>query len=120
MLFGLSNATSVFQAFINKVFRDMLGWGVVVYIDDILVYSADCVQHVSLVRSVLRRLLEHDLYVKQEKCLFFQQSMSFLGYLISTAGVEMEEQHVGAVRSWPIPSSEMEGISQMHFEEQYF
>lgn len=75
-----------------------------VYIDRILVYSADCPQHVSLVRSVLGRLLEHDLYVKQEKCLFFQQSVSFLGYLISTEGVEMEEQCVSAVRPWPIPN----------------
>ena len=64
MPFGLSNAPSVFQAFINKVFRDMLGRGVGVYIDDILVYSADLTQHVSLVRSVLGRLLEHELYFK--------------------------------------------------------
>jgi hypothetical protein len=56
------------------------------------------------VRSALGRLLEHDLYVKQEKCLFFQQSVSFSGYLISTEGVEMEEQCVSAVRSWPIPN----------------
>jgi hypothetical protein len=61
----LSNAPSVFQAFINEVLQDMLGQGVVVYIDKILVYSADHVQHVSLVRYVPRRLLAHDLYAKQ-------------------------------------------------------
>ena len=65
-----------------------------VYIDDILIYSATRAEHVSLVRRVLGRLLEHDLYVKAEKCLFFQQSVSFLGYRISTSGVEMESDRL--------------------------
>ena len=60
------------------------------YIDDILMYSATRTEHVSLVRRVLGQLLEHDLYVKAEKCLCFQQSVSFLGYRISTSRVEME------------------------------
>ncbi|KAK6316198.1 hypothetical protein J4Q44_G00137220 [Coregonus suidteri] len=64
----------------------MQGQGVVVYIDDILVYSPTRVEHVALVRRVLRRLLEHDLYVKAEKCLFFQESVSFLGYQLSASG----------------------------------
>jgi hypothetical protein len=62
--------------------------GLVVYIDDILICSATQAEHVSLVRKVLGRLLEHDLYVKAEKCMFLQQSVSFLGYRISTSGVE--------------------------------
>ncbi|XP_064800883.1 uncharacterized protein LOC135519576 [Oncorhynchus masou masou] len=83
----------------------MLGHCVVVYIDNILVYSTTREQHVSHGRSVLERLIGHHLYAKAEKCLFFQQAVSFLGYLISTAGVEMEEQRVSAVRSWPVPSN---------------
>ncbi|XP_023869643.1 uncharacterized protein [Salvelinus sp. IW2-2015] len=59
----------------------------------------------SHVRSVLERLIGHPLYSKAEKCLFFQQAVSFLGYRISTARVEMEEQRVNAVRSWPVPSN---------------
>ena len=66
MTFGLTNPPSVFQAFISKVFQDMLGWGIVVYVDYILVSSADRAQHVSLVSAVLGRLLEHNLYVKQD------------------------------------------------------
>ena len=77
--YGLTNAPSVFQAFINKVFRDMLGRCIVVYIDDILVYSTTREQHVSHVRSVLERLIGHHLYAKVYKCLFFQQAVSFLG-----------------------------------------
>jgi hypothetical protein len=90
MPYGLINAPSVFQAFVDEIFRDLHGQGVVVYIDDILIYTATCADHVSLVHRVLGRLLEHDLYVKAEKCLFFQQSVSFLGYRISTSWVEME------------------------------
>ena len=67
MSYGLMNAPSVFQAFVDEIFRDLHGQGVVVYIDDILIYSATSAEHVSLVRRVLGRLLEHDLYVKAEK-----------------------------------------------------
>jgi hypothetical protein len=66
----------------------------VVFIDDILIYSSTRAKYVSLVRRVLVRLLEHDLYVKAEKCLFFQQAVSFLGYRISTSGVEMESDRI--------------------------
>jgi hypothetical protein len=60
----------VFQSFVEEIFRDLHRQGVVVYFDDILIYSATRAEHVSLVRRVLGRLLEHDLYVKAEKCLF--------------------------------------------------
>ena len=75
-----------------------------VYIDDILIYATTHAGHVSLVRRVLGRLLEHDLYVKAEKCLFFQQAVSFLGYRISTSGVEMESDCISAVHNLPTPT----------------
>jgi hypothetical protein len=71
-----------------------------VYIDDILMYSATGAEH-----KVLGRLLAHDLYVKAEKRLFFQQSVSFLGHRISTSGVEMESDRIAAVRNWPTPTT---------------
>ena len=76
-----------------------------IIIDDILIYSATRAEHVSLVRRLLGRLLEHDLYVNAEKCLFFQQSISFLGYRISTSGVEMDGERISAVRNWPTPTT---------------
>uniref|UniRef100_A0A4W5QR03 ribonuclease H n=1 Tax=Hucho hucho TaxID=62062 RepID=A0A4W5QR03_9TELE len=105
MPYGLMNAPSVFQAFVDDIFRDLHRQGVVVYIDDILIYSATRAEHVYLARRVLGRQLEHDLYVKAEKCLFFQQSVSFLGYRISTSGVEMESDRISAVRNWPTPTT---------------
>ena len=76
-----------------------------VYIDDVLIYSATRAEHVSLVHRLLGRLLEHDLYVKAEKCLFFQQSVSILGHRISMSGVEMDSDRIAAVRNWLTPTT---------------
>uniref|UniRef100_A0A3B3BMY4 Gypsy retrotransposon integrase-like protein 1 n=1 Tax=Oryzias melastigma TaxID=30732 RepID=A0A3B3BMY4_ORYME len=105
MPFGLCNAPSVFQAFVNDVFRDLLNKFVIVYIDDILVYSDTLEEHVSHVRQVLQRLIAHRLYAKQEKCEFHQTSISFLGYVISAQGVAMDQGKVDAVLQWPQPKS---------------
>ncbi len=86
MPFGLVNSPSVFQAFINDVFRDMLGQWAIVYMDDILIYSDTFDSHVQHVRAVLRRLIDHQLYAKMEKCEFHQTLTSFLGYIISADG----------------------------------
>uniref|UniRef100_A0A4W5K0J5 Gypsy retrotransposon integrase-like protein 1 n=1 Tax=Hucho hucho TaxID=62062 RepID=A0A4W5K0J5_9TELE len=119
MPYGLMNAPSVFQAFVDEIFRDLHGQGVVVYIDDILIYSATRAEHVSLVRRVLGRLLEHDLYFKAEKCLFFQQSVSFLGFRISTSGVEMESDRISVVRNWPTPTTVKEVQRFLGFANYY-
>ena len=79
MPYGLKNAPAVFQSFVDEILRDLHGKGVIVYIDDILIYSATRAAHVSLVRKVLGRLLEHDLYVKAEKCVVSKPAVSFLG-----------------------------------------
>ncbi|KAI4874604.1 hypothetical protein NFI96_006457, partial [Prochilodus magdalenae] len=105
MSFGLRNAPSVFQAFINDVLRDMLGHFVIAYIDDILIYSPDLPTHVRHVRRVLSRLLENHLYVKGKKCEFHLGSVSFLGYVISPEGVVMDDRIVDAVANWPAPRS---------------
>ncbi len=105
MPFGLSNSPSVFQAFINDVFRDMLNRWVIVYIDDILIYSDSYKDHVKHVRVVLQRLIAHQLYAKTEKCEFHQSTVSFLGYVISSGGVAMDERKMRAVVNWPRPHS---------------
>uniref|UniRef100_A0A8K9WXI5 Gypsy retrotransposon integrase-like protein 1 n=1 Tax=Oncorhynchus mykiss TaxID=8022 RepID=A0A8K9WXI5_ONCMY len=119
MPYGLKNAPAVFQSFVDEILRDLLGQGVVVYIDDILIYSATRAAHVSLVRKVLGRLLEHDLYCKAEKCEFFKQSVSFLGYRISTSGVVMEDDRVTAVRNWPTPTTVKEVQRFLGFANYY-
>ncbi len=101
MPFGLANSPSVFQAFMNDIFCDMLDRWVIVYIDDILIYSDTQEEHVRHVRSVLKRLLQHQLYVKAEKCEFHQTNTSFLGYVISQDGMSMDDKKVQAVLDWP-------------------
>ncbi len=105
MPFGLVNSPAVFQSFINDVFRDMLDHYVIVYIDDILVYSETLQEHVQHVRSVLQRLIKYQLYAKLEKCEFHTTSVAFLGYVISQEGVAMDESKVHAVLNWPLPST---------------
>ena len=91
MPFGLVNAPSVFQAFVNEVLCEYLGKCVNVYIDDILVYSSDLGEHVKHVRQVLNKLLKNRLYVKLEKCEFHKTEVQFLGYRVSSQGVQMDE-----------------------------
>ncbi len=105
MPFGLANSPSVFQAFMNDIFRDMLDRWVIVYIDDILIYSDTQEEHIRHVRSVLKRLLQHQLYVKGEKCEFHRTNTSFLGYIISQDGVSMDDKKVQAVLDWPQPQT---------------
>ncbi len=105
MPFGLSISPAVFQSFINDVFRDMLNRQVVVYIDDIPIYSDTLEDHVQHVRAVLQRLIQYQLFAKIEKCDFHQTSISFLGYIISPGGVAMDEGKVKAVVEWPRPTT---------------
>ncbi len=105
MPFGLVNSPSVFQSFINDVFRDMLDHYVIVYINDILIYSETLQEHIQHVRSVLQRLIKYQLYAKLEKCEFHTTSVTFLGYIISQEGVAMDESKVHAVLNWPLPSN---------------
>ncbi len=105
MPFRLANSPSVFQSFINEVFRDMLNRWVIVYIDDILIYSTSLEDHIKQVREVLRRLIDHQLYAKAEKCEFHQESVSFLGYVISSGGVAMDDKKIHSVVNWLQPTT---------------
>ncbi len=105
MPFGLANAPAVFQSFINEIFRDMLNQYVIVYIDDILIYSKSEDEHIKHVQTILSRLQEHQLFVKAEKCEFHVQHTTFLGYHISHHGVEMDNSKIHAVTEWPQPST---------------
>ncbi|KAL0177702.1 hypothetical protein M9458_026596, partial [Cirrhinus mrigala] len=105
MSYGLVNAPSVFQNFIHEVLREFLHRFVIVYIDDILIYSRSEAEHRHHVAEVLQKLREHQLYLKAEKCSFHQPSIHFLGYIIDRHGVRMDEGKVEAVISWPEPKT---------------
>ncbi|KAK3518378.1 hypothetical protein QTP86_003532 [Hemibagrus guttatus] len=92
MPYGLANAPSVFQDFMHEVLRDFLHKFVLVYIDDILIYSRSMADHQRHVMEVLHRLRTYHLFLKAEKCLFHQPSVQFLGYVIDRSGVRMDEK----------------------------
>ena len=104
MPFGLTNAPAVFQHFMNDVFRDLLDHTVLIYLDDILIFSEDPSHHTTHVRQVLQRLIKHGLYAKAEKCEFGVDTTEFLGFIISAGGVSMAQNKVDAVLSWPAPT----------------
>ncbi|KAK3570971.1 hypothetical protein QTP86_031258 [Hemibagrus guttatus] len=105
MPYGLANAPSVFQDFIHEVLREFLHRCVLVYIDDILIYSRSLAEHHQHVAEVLGRLREFQLFLKAEKCSFHQPSVQFLGYNISSSGIQMDEGKITAVRDWPAPAT---------------
>ena len=105
MPFGLTNAPAAFQSYINKTLRECLDVFVVVYLDDIVVYSSREEDHEEHVRMVLTALIEAGLYVKLSKCQFSTRKIDFLSYHVSTEGISMEQSRVETILSWPEPQS---------------
>ncbi len=104
MPYGLSNSPSIFQNFMNEIFRDMINRFVLIYIDDILIYSPTMEEHRRHVTQVLQRLRQHHLYLKTEKCEFHKSTIHFLGYIVTPAGVQMDQRKAEAVKNWPQPT----------------
>ena len=100
MPFGLSNSPAVFQALVNDTLRDMLNRFVFVYLDEILIFSKTLLEHILHVRQVLRCLLQSQLYVKIQKHEFHISQVSFLGHIISTAGIQMDPVKIEAAADW--------------------
>src|SRR6187551_743563 len=104
MFFGLTNSPATFQALMNSIFADLIALGkVAVYLDDILIFTKTMEEHRSLVKEVLRRLQEHDLYLRPEKCEFEKEEIEYLGLVISEGQVRMDPAKVKAVREWVTP-----------------
>ena len=105
MPFGLTNAPSYFVDLMNRTFRDFLDKFVVVFIDDILVYSKSEEEHAKHLHLVLSRLRAHNLKAKFTKCTFWQNEVKFLGHIISQHGISVDPNKVMAVQSWNRPKS---------------
>lgn len=105
MPFGLSNAPASFQSLMNEVFQSQLRKSVLVFFDDILVYSTTWTSHLQHLKEVLSLMRQHTLYAKLSKCCFGFTTVDYLGHTISQEGVHMDKSKVRAVLDWPLPQN---------------
>ena len=103
MPFGLTNAPATFQALMNEVLGPFLRRFVLVFFDDILIYSTSWADHLKHVKAVFQLLRQHNLFVKRSKCSFGATSVGYLGHIISEHGVAMDPSKVATVEDWPRP-----------------
>jgi hypothetical protein len=105
MSFGLTNAPAYFMNLMNKVFMDELDKFVIVFIDDILIYSKSVQEHEQHLRVVLEKLRAHKLYAKFSKCEFWLEKVAFLGHIVTIEGVVVGPKKVEAVSNWQQPTN---------------
>jgi len=104
MFFGMMNSPAIFQAIMNEILRDMINEGkVAAFVDNILVETETEEGYDEIVKEVLKRLEENNLYVKPEKCMWKVRKVPFLGVVMGEGKVEMEEKKIGEVLKWPTP-----------------
>jgi transposase InsO family protein len=120
MFFGLTNSPATFQTMMDDIFRDLVAEGVVViYLDDILIFTKTLEEHREVTKRVLELLRQHKLYLKPEKCEFERTSVEYLGLVISHDTVAMDPVKVAGVQDWPEPKSKLEVQSFLGFVNFY-
>ena len=101
--FGLTNAPATFQRLMNDVFRSYLDDFVLVYLDDILIFSRSVEEHKDHLRKVLTTLQQHQLYAQPAKCHFFKDEVAYLGHMVGKGQLRMDPKKVSAVQDWNVP-----------------
>ena len=105
MPFGLMNAPGTFQRIMNQVFFDMLDKNVIVYLDDILIFTKTEAEHKSILNEVFHQLAHYSLFVKESKCALFLHYVQFLGHVVTSEGISVQPGKIDAVRNWPQPKT---------------
>jgi hypothetical protein len=105
MPFGLTNAPAIFQAVMQDIFRPFLDDFVLIYIDDILIFSKTKKDHLKHIQLVLEKLREQQLFAKTSKCDFLTDSVEYLGHIVSAEGIKVDPHKIQAIKDWPIPTN---------------
>jgi Reverse transcriptase (RNA-dependent DNA polymerase) len=103
MPFGLTNVPGGFQGFLNNIFSDLLDVYVIIYLDNILIFSGNKDNHFQHVSKVLKQLRKHGLYANGKKCDFHSKSIDYLGHMIRPTGLQMDPAKVKVIQDWPEP-----------------
>lgn len=111
MPFGLTNAPSTFQLLMNDTLKDIVGKFVLVYLDDILIFSKSVKEHKMHIKIVLDRIRKAKLFAKKKKCHFFKDTVYFLGHKIDKDGIHVDESKVEAMTNWPVPTKPLHAAS---------
>jgi hypothetical protein len=101
MPFSLTNALAIFQAYINKALSGLIDYFVVVYLNDILIYSKPGEDHYTYIRIVIERLRKHKLYAKLSKYFFDVEEVEFLGFIVGFIGVKPDLDRILIIEKWP-------------------
>ena len=108
MPYGLCNSPATFQRLMHSVFREEMNENVLIFLDDIIIYSSTIEEHFERLELVFHRLASHGLKIEPSKCFLFQKSVSYLGQIISTEGISADPEKVDAINEWPVPANAKE------------
>ncbi|GJX96324.1 putative reverse transcriptase domain-containing protein [Tanacetum coccineum] len=108
MPFGLTNAPAVLMDLMNRVCKPYLDKFVIMFIDDILIYSRDKKEHEEHLKTILELLKKEELYAKFSKCEFWIHTVKFLGYMIDNSGIHVDLTKIEAVKNWASPTTPSE------------
>ena len=103
MPFRLTNVPAAFQHFMNDIFGDLLDVCMLVYLDNIPIYSDSEEEHIRHIHEVLHHLQQHNLYACTDKCFFHVQTVKYLGHILSLSGLTMAANKVQVIQDWPEP-----------------
>jgi hypothetical protein len=103
MPFGLTNASAIFQAYINKVLSGLIDYFMVIYLDNILIYSKPGEDYYAYIKIVIERLRKYKLYAKLSKYFFNIEEVEFLGFIVGSIGVKPDPNRILIIKKWPKP-----------------
>ena len=119
MPFGLTNAPATFQRLMKNCLCELhLSW-CIIYLNDIIVFSADPKEHLTRLRGVFAKLAKAGLRLKPSKCKFFKTKITYLGHIVSSKGIEMDQKKVEAVKNWTMPKTVTDVWSFLGFTNHY-